>query len=439
MRCLVVTSSRSDLNFVYPLAEALAKAGIATELLPVTGQRDPAQSPLPLLKRQEPLRGLSVLEPLVAEESPSRAPSMPLELARTCAVMGGLCAQFGALLETRTQSYQGYQGYYDYIVLPGDRFEVAALGLAATLFPIKLVHIGGGVQTLGAVDERYRNALSRLAHLHFVTSAMSRARLLRLGESARTIFVTGTFGLWAQACRAQACRVPGAWAEVASRFGLPPTPPLLVCLHPETADGRFEQAEHQARLLCQVLARFLARSPGASLPLVFTHPNSDPGSPPILDVFQNFVTECHQLHPGSAFLVPTFGADWPNLLAHARALIGNSSSGIIEAASFRLPVLNIGSRQAGRETARNVCHAPFESEAIRCGLDTVLSASFRAGLVDLENPYAPPDGETIALRALHACRHWGTVKAPVWVEGEENGERKASPPDAADSYFGMLV
>ena len=69
-----------------------------------------------------------------------------MELARSCAVMGGLCSQFGALLEARAP---GYHGYYDYIVLPGDRFEVAALGLAATLFPIKLVHIGGGVQTLG--------------------------------------------------------------------------------------------------------------------------------------------------------------------------------------------------------------------------------------------------------------------------------------------------
>ena len=131
--------------------------------------------------------------------------------------------------------------------------------------------------------------------------------------------------------------------------------------------------------------------------------------------------------------MPTFGADWPNLLAHARALIGNSSSGIIEAASFRLPDLNIGSRQAGRETARNVCHVPFEAEAIRQGLDTILAASFRAGLADLRNPYAPPDGETIAVRALRACRHWGTVKAPVWVEGEETFEGHIGPTDAADS------
>jgi GDP/UDP-N,N'-diacetylbacillosamine 2-epimerase (hydrolysing) len=237
----------------------------------------------------------------------------------------------------------------DALLVLGDRGEMLAGAIAALHVGVPCVHVHGGERS-GTVDEPVRHAISKLSSCHFVATEGARERLQRMGEDPARIFVTGAPGLDGlqalgaadrQACLA-ALRLP-----VGSRF-------LLALFHPVVQQA--QDAGVQAGALLRALA-------AAGLPVLWLEPNADAGSLEILRAL-----DATPLPPGSRRLRHLPRAEYVAALRHCEALVGNSSSGVIEAASFGTPVVNVGDRQRMREHGPNVVDVVCDEAAIRVAL-----------------------------------------------------------------------
>ncbi len=242
----------------------------------------------------------------------------------------------------------------DIVLVLGDRGEMLAAAIAALHLNIPIAHIHGGERS-GTIDEPVRHAISKLAHLHLVATQDSRERLLRMGEDPAHIVVTGAPGLDGLYELATATK-----SDLFARYDLDLEHRLALFLyHPVVQEAGSATAGTSAILAalersgCQVLA---------------LRPNSDAGSAEILEVLDEAASA------GKVKLVTHLQRpDYLSFLRHADVLVGNSSSGIIEAASFGTPVINIGSRQNLRERNSNVLDVPAEPAAIVGALETALA------------------------------------------------------------------
>jgi UDP-hydrolysing UDP-N-acetyl-D-glucosamine 2-epimerase len=255
----------------------------------------------------------------------------------------------------------------DLLVVLGDRFEMLAAGIAALPLTIPLAHLHGGETTEGAIDESMRHALTKLSHLHFASIDTYARRIVQLGEEPWRVVTCGALAL--DAIREHTPLDDVALAERGVRLR---GPTLLVTFHPVTLE---------AGSTMQQLEAVLAAVDASGLDAVLTYPNADAGHEKIAERLEGFADD------DRFTLVRSLGADaYYTLLGHVVAMVGNSSSGIIEAASFHLPVVDVGSRQRGRVRPANVLHAA-EVDAIGDALQHALSEEFRADLATLENPY----------------------------------------------------
>lgn len=247
----------------------------------------------------------------------------------------------------------------DVVLVHGDRAEHLVVALAAMTLDIAVAHTQGGDRS-GNVDEIQRHAISKLAHLHFAETDAAAERLLRLGEEDWRIHVVGSIyvdrivkGLYASPTQARAS------------IGLSATEPfLLVVVHPETWRSRDEN-----RRLAETVLEAVRRS---GVRAVATYPASDPGYGAVVEALETDTT---------LILMPNIDNDvYLGLMAQAEALVGNSSAALIEAPYLRLPAVNVGARQAGRERDPNVVDADETADAIAASIECVRSAEFRAGL-----------------------------------------------------------
>ena len=258
----------------------------------------------------------------------------------------------------------------DILLVLGDRFEMHAAALAALPFKIPVAHIHGGELTEGAIDDALRHSMTKLSHLHFVTTEEYARRVVQMGEERWRVTISGAPSL----DNLQAMTLLSL-AELEEKFALRfDQPPLLVTFHPVTLE--YEQTEQQAEELLAALS-------ASNMPVLFTLPNADTGGRVIIRMVRDFVET-----NASAQLVDNLGTQaYFSFMAAASAMVGNSSSGIIEAASFKLPVVNIGNRQKGRARGRNVIDVGDKREEILDGIRKALDADFRASLSHLANPY----------------------------------------------------
>lgn len=266
------------------------------------------------------------------------------------------------------QAYTAYRP--DILVVLGDRFEMYAAALAALPFKIPVAHIHGGELTQGAIDDALRHSMTKLSHIHFPSTQDYAQRIIQLGEEPWRVVVSGAPGL----DNLHHVSLLNA-RQLAELHGLHTDPaPILVTFHPVTLE--YEQTGWQ----CQQL---LAALESLQAPIIFTLPNADAGGREIIRQIEAFV----QAHP-NAQVVANLGTQvYFSLMAIVSLMIGNSSSGIIEAASFNLPVVNIGSRQAGRTRASNVIDVDYTSAEICHGIRQALTPEFRRGLQGLVNPF----------------------------------------------------
>ena len=280
----------------------------------------------------------------------------------------GISKSMGLGLIGFAQAYARFQP--DILLLLGDRFEMHAAASAALPFKIPLAHIHGGEISEGAFDDALRHSITKLSHLHFVSTEEYAKRVMQMGEEHWRVMVSGAPSLdnlyTVQLLKRQ---------ELEARFGLLLNgDPLLVTFHPVTLE--YEQTEWQMTELLATLKTF-------DLPIVFTLPNADTNGRIITRMMEEFIKDDPKAH-----IVGNLGTEgYFSLMACAGAMVGNSSSGIIEAPSFKLPVVNIGSRQKGRIRGENVLDVGYSRVEIREAITRAISPEFRAGLINLVNPY----------------------------------------------------
>jgi UDP-N-acetylglucosamine 2-epimerase (non-hydrolysing)/GDP/UDP-N,N'-diacetylbacillosamine 2-epimerase (hydrolysing) len=256
----------------------------------------------------------------------------------------------------------------DIILLTADRYEMLAPAAVALALRIPIAHIEGGEISEGAIDDAVRNAITKMAHLHFACTRNARERIIQMGEEPWRVHFTGSPSL----DQLRRNRLPTR-AQVERKLNLAITGKTIVVVHHPVTLLRDTTRESAALFaaLSKVDANF-----------VFVYPNVDAGSRALIARTENFLAQ----HPGQ-LLVNLDHNLYLSLLSHAAALVGNSSSGIIEAASIGLPVVNIGIRQKGRDHAANVLDVPASATAIRGAMAEALSLMFRKAIQNLNNPY----------------------------------------------------
>jgi len=258
----------------------------------------------------------------------------------------------------------------DILVVLGDRFEMHAAAVAALPFKIPVAHIHGGELTQGAIDDALRHSMTKLSHLHFVSADVHAKRVIQLGEEPWRVVTCGALSL----DNLSATRLLHR-GEFADRFGMTlPEKFLLVTYHPVTLE--YEQTQRQAREL-------LAALDTIDLPALFTMPNADTEGRAIRRLIKEFLSK----HPNSKGIENLGTQGYFSAMALATAMVGNSSSGIIEAASFSLPVVNVGNRQQGRMRGKNVIDVGSTCAEILSGIKRAISSEFRVSFGNVVNPY----------------------------------------------------
>lgn len=258
----------------------------------------------------------------------------------------------------------------DLLIALGDRFEMYSAVVAAVPFLIPVAHIHGGELTEGAIDDGLRHSMTKLSHLHFVATEEFGARVRQMGEAPERVFVTGALGVDAL----KRVRLLDR-EELERRFRVPPEGDfVLVTYHPETRryDDSLEQIDELIAALDEV-----------GHPALFTLPNADTGGRVIRERILHAVDR-----RGHWLAVENMGTEgYASAMAEAAVMVGNSSSGLIEAPSFGLPVVNVGDRQRGRLQPANVISTECKRREIRAAIEKATGPSFRQSVAVLPNPY----------------------------------------------------
>jgi UDP-N-acetylglucosamine 2-epimerase (non-hydrolysing)/GDP/UDP-N,N'-diacetylbacillosamine 2-epimerase (hydrolysing) len=274
----------------------------------------------------------------------------------------------------------------DCILILGDRGEPLAAAIVGTYSNIPVAHIHGG-EVSGSVDEPVRHAISKLAHIHFPATQLAAERLIKMGESEKRIFITGAPGLDTILHEKYLTR-----DALAEKIGLNPSKNFVVVLqHAVTTKFTPEESAAQIKITLQAVAQL-------NTEIVVIYPNSDAGGREMIEEIRK-VEEKPNFHVFKN--LPSIL--YRSLLKHASLLIGNSSSGIIEAPSYNLPVINIGSRQNKRERAGNVINVDYDKQEIFDLASRILTdQKFRQSLEDVINPYGDGTAAEKIVKVLKA-------------------------------------
>ncbi len=270
----------------------------------------------------------------------------------------------------------------DILLLIADRYEMLAPASVALALRIPMAHIEGGEISQGAIDDQVRNALTKMAHIHFTSTPTARRRVIAMGEEPWRVHHAGAPSL----DHLRRSTLLGR-AELEERLGIAlKAPTVLAAWHPVTI-LRDTNAEADA---------LFAALDGVKGQLLFVYPNADAGGMALIERTR----ELAATRPETHVFVNLDAVTYWSLLGQVDAMVGNSSSGIMEAASFALPAVNVGMRQQGRERAANVIDAPAETGAIIAALTEALDPGFRAGIRGMENPYGNGTAATTIARVL---------------------------------------
>ncbi|MDD5086537.1 MAG: UDP-N-acetylglucosamine 2-epimerase [Candidatus Nanoarchaeia archaeon] len=262
----------------------------------------------------------------------------------------------------------------DILLIIGDRIEALAAAVAAAYMNIIIAHISGGDVTRAGLDESVRHSITKLSHIHFPSTRTSESRVLKMGEDKWRVFRVGAPCLDTILYERFLSR-----DELNKKFNLEKNEDFIVLLQ-HSVTTQVEHAENQIKETLEAIKELKIQT-------IAIYPNSDAGGRKIISKIKEyeklpFIKSYKNLHQ----------KDYFSLLKHARALVGNSSSGIIESSSFKLPVVNIGIRQEGRERANNVIDAEHKKDKIIQAIKKAFSEEFKKKLNYCVSPYG--DGKT---------------------------------------------
>ncbi len=264
----------------------------------------------------------------------------------------------------------------DIFLVLGDRYELLPMVSAAVVARVPVAHLNGGEVTEGALDELFRHSVTKLSQLHFTAIQAYADRVVRMGESPERVFNVGELGL--DGLKRLPLLSRREFGERIGRELLRRN--LVITIHPETTRPindclrELHILLEQLRLLDETL-------------LIFTKANADSGGRAINEVIDRFVGE----HPNSVAFTSLGQLGYLSALSHVDAVLGNSSSGIVEAPSFRTATINLGDRQKGRIRAESVIDVEFEAHAIGTALERIYEPEFQALLSKVVNPYGQGD------------------------------------------------
>lgn len=384
----VVTTSRADYSCYRPLLKALeADPEIVLKLYVSGTHLSPEYGSTVHFIENDGIEITERVEILLSSDTPE-----------------GIAKSMGLGLIGFGQAFSRYRP--EILFVQGDRYEMLAATLAALPFKIPVAHLSGGELTEGAIDDALRHSITKLSHLHFAASQESAHRIIQLGEEPWRVTVSGEPSLDNLRTTTRLSR-----DELEASYGLQLDGMfLLVTYHPVTLE--YDQAEWQ-------VGELLAALNQTRLPVIFTLPNADTGNRIIREKLEQFVA-ANRL----SRLVDNFGTQaYFSMLNLAAAMVGNSSSGLVEAASFQLPVVNIGARQQGRIRARNVIDVGYTRAEISKGIQQAIEPQFRASLNGLVNPYGNGEASSIIVQRLKSISLGDTLVRKKFYDVPVNRDR----------------
>jgi len=285
----------------------------------------------------------------------------------------GLAIQLQGLVQTVSRVKP------DILLVLGDREESMTTALVGAYMNIPVAHIAGGDRVIGNVDDQIRHAVTKLAHLHFVTNSESAERILRLGEQPFRVFDVGNPGL------DRLIEVPAIEADELSRrlgFAITEGEPLVMLIQ-HVISTEIDHAYEQMKTSLEAVREFGVKT-------VLSYPNSDAGGQQMIRAIREFES-LPFLH--TAKNIPRL--EFVNLMRRASCLLGNSSAGILEAPLLKLPVINVGNRQRGRLHAENVEFVPHAKDRIIAALQrAVFDPAYRRTVAACANPYGDGHSST---------------------------------------------
>jgi len=367
----VVTGARSEYGLFYPLLKLLSRErGVKLQIVATAMHLSPKFG---LTYREIEADGFKISAKI-------KFP-LPDECGTAVSIGRAVCGIAQALEKLKP----------DVVVILGDRFETFAAATAAYTLKIPITHLHGGEITAGVFDEAFRHSVTKMSSLHFTSTELYRRRVIQLGEDPASVFNVGAIGL--DNIRSGDLLSRG---ELGDQLGVKLSQNLAcVTFHP----AMLEKAVPHAQL--NELFKALALFP--ELQLVFTLPNADKGAAGIIKAIRAYV----ESDPTRASAFTSLGQKrYLSLLSVSKMIIGNSSSGIIEAPSLKIPTVNIGARQEGRVRAASVIDCPVEAKAIAGAIKKALSPAFAAALRK-PNPYG--DGRTAPRIAGILLKKAGTL------------------------------
>lgn len=360
----VVTTSRADYGHLYwPLRELNARHEIELGVFVLGSHLSPQfGSTVHEIERNGfPIRGR--IECLLSSDSDTG-------MAKTIGV--GILGLADALSAWRP----------DLLLLIADRYDMLAPAATAIALRIPIAHIEGGEVSQGAIDDQVRNALTKMAHVHFTSTETARLRVIAMGEEPWRVHRAGAPSL----DHLRRSQLPER-STLETSLGLQFTSPTIIAAwHPVTI-LRNTNAEADAFFAA------IEQTPGR---VIFVYPNADAGGIALIAKARALAAKRARTH----VFVNLDPVTYWGLLGQVDALAGNSSSGIMEAASFALPVVNVGIRQKGRERARNIIDVPADTPAICAALMRATDPAFRKSLTGMTNPYGDGTAAEVIVRVL---------------------------------------
>ncbi len=297
---------------------------------------------------------------------------VPVEMLLSSSSMVGTAKSMGLAVLGFTDAFSYNQ--LDAIIILGDRYEALAAAQTAMVLGIPIVHIHGGEITEGAFDDGIRHAITKMANIHFVATSTFARRVCQLGENEDAVFVVGAPGL-----DNINSEQPLSKAAIFSELGLDTKRPVsLVTYHPVTR--AMDVNENDIYPLIESIKE------NSDMNYVITYPNADGGGDEIIRQWQS-ISKADNIK-----LVPSLGTrNYLSLMKYATAVIGNSSSGIIEAPSFKISTINIGTRQRGRPRALSVIDVDMNQSAISDAIKLSCNKNYKQKLQTTVNPYGQGD------------------------------------------------
>ena len=259
---------------------------------------------------------------------------------------------------------------YKNLIILGDRFEIFIAAYVATIYKVPIIHLSGGDETQASYDNQFRNAITKLSHIHFATNEISKNRIIKMGENPKNVFNFGSLSI------ENICKLKKIKKEIIEKkFKLKFSKIFfLVTFHPETLG--FDDIKNLKSLLAAI-------SNFRNFQFIFTSSNTDEGGDFINSMIKNFSKNNKNI-----IFIKSFGQkNYLNVMRFSSGIIGNSSSGVCEAPSFKIGTLNLGNRQSGRMKIKSVINSDFTKRNIVSGIKKILSNKFKSQIQNVKNPY----------------------------------------------------